>query len=691
MERVLSDDHLAGSFVELEYVMQKYYDEHCAKFVGKEVKLFRDEQANAYADDVERSMNAMTMSGSMPDFSTVRRQRSDKTADQFLKDLSQHFKSDAILQKDLSAIASVWKQQAIAAMGQEQYDRLSKDVEGKDLALYYVKSRFEQLTQQQLAKSQVPKSDLDYIMKKGIGDSMFNTDIMRTELEKKIECQSYDLYGASGKTKFVAESVTFGLNSLPFLMVPGLGVGGSAAAKAATSTAGRVVVRGFHASVESAAKKGALDSAKHLFGNAKAVVKGVSNVTAASGVATGGVLLFSACTNPEDKCRKVSEAVSGNDKFLDECQKATKTVKSSNSVAVHEINGMLQHKIKLSPYRRSYSPSEMEQFRTAFINECGGDVHKNAETIEKIFQQNGIAYKGGEVSQWMLDIPADKCMEYSHYFAATACEMKACGAKEVKTKSGQVITLDDAANKAVLYSRAAQQLSQQCSEAQEQANSQHQEQQQAPDSSPQEEDSQSTMFSDMDRGDINAAWSNFLKNTGYDGMGDLTKNLGYAIAMLPDMLYGMLSGKSTALKLQDNLIPLAAIFFGMFCKNPLMKMLFMGLGGANLINKGFKELKGIREEGREQRTYKVYDEEPLSKRIRFNVCRGNTMDVEIDGQSHVITLDEDTMNAYRNGSLPLNTLLNVVVDKYDQHQQLTSAAYEQGRSEQMRQDEVKLR
>lgn len=55
--------------------------------------------------------------------------------------------------------------------------------------------------------------------------------------------------------------------------------------------------------------------------------------------------------------------------------------------------------------------------------------------------------------------------------------------------------------------------------------------------------------------------------------------------MLPDMIIGMFTGKTPNLKLQDNLMPLAAIVGGMFVKNPLLKLLLIGFGGANILNK----------------------------------------------------------------------------------------------------------
>ena len=84
---------------------------------------------------------------------------------------------------------------------------------------------------------------------------------------------------------------------------------------------------------------------------------------------------------------------------------------------------------------------------------------------------------------------------------------------------------------------------------------------------------------------VNSGWGGFLDQFGLSGFSDVFKNLGYVLAMLPDMIIGMFTGKSKSLSIQNNLMPIAAIAMGMFVRNPLLKMLLIGLGGANLLNK----------------------------------------------------------------------------------------------------------
>ena len=165
---------------------------------------------------------------------------------------------------------------------------------------------------------------------------------------------------------------------------------------------------------------------------------------------------------------------------------------------------------------------------------------------------------------------------------------------------------------------------------------------------------------------------------GLNGFGDVGKNLGYVLAMLPDMLVGMFTGKSRNLKFGDNMMPIAAIFAGMFVKNPLLKMLLVGLGGANLLNKAGHEALENRDGVKPQpiRQYRKYDDESLDLRISQPVMKGNTLVATIDNIPSVITLNEDAVDAYYQGVLPLNTLANAVLRKYDEQQRSIQENYD---------------
>ena len=187
-----------------------------------------------------------------------------------------------------------------------------------------------------------------------------------------------------------------------------------------------------------------------------------------------------------------------------------------------------------------------------------------------------------------------------------------------------------------------------------------------------------------------SGWGGIFDSLGLNGFGDVGKNLGYVLAMLPDMLVGMFTGKSRNLKFSDNMMPIAAIFAGMFVKNPLLKMLLVGLGGANLLNKAGHEALENRDGVKSQpiRQYRKYDDEPLDLRISQPVMKGNTLVATIDNVPSVITINEDAIDAYYQGVLPLNTLANAVLRKYDEQQRSIQENYDRQMKVEERQEKM---
>ena len=173
--------------------------------------------------------------------------------------------------------------------------------------------------------------------------------------------------------------------------------------------------------------------------------------------------------------------------------------------------------------------------------------------------------------------------------------------------------------------------------------------------------------------DNSNGWDGLLKNFGLDGFSDIGNNLGYVIAMLPDILVGMLTGKTQSLGLKDNMMPIAAVLAGMFVKNPLLKMTLIGMGGSNLLNKAGHEALANKQEGNAALgsntntvRYKSYPDEPLNPRITNPVLQGNCLVAIIDKVPYTIQLPEHVVGAYQAGALPLNTLANSILAKSDQ-------------------------
>ena len=179
-------------------------------------------------------------------------------------------------------------------------------------------------------------------------------------------------------------------------------------------------------------------------------------------------------------------------------------------------------------------------------------------------------------------------------------------------------------------------------------------------------------------------WTGLLSSFGLHGISDIGNNLGYVLAMLPDVLVGLLTGKTQSLGLKDNLMPIASIAAGMFVRNPILKMLLVGMGGLNLLNKaGHEAIENHAREGQAQgasltgrANYRVYADEPLSPRVSLPQIRGNCLIANIDRVPCTIALPDKVVDAYNQGALPLNTLVNAVLAKNDQMRQLAAENYE---------------
>lgn len=186
-------------------------------------------------------------------------------------------------------------------------------------------------------------------------------------------------------------------------------------------------------------------------------------------------------------------------------------------------------------------------------------------------------------------------------------------------------------------------------------------------------------------------WDGLLQSFGLNGFSNIGKNLGYVLAMLPDVLVGLFTGKTKSLNLDNSLLPLAAIAAGIFVKNPILKIMLMGMGGANLLNKtGHEVLDKKQHEGiaspatnnaSHNVQYRQYPDEPLNPRISTPMLQGRCLVASIDNVPCTIQLPDSVIGAYQSGALPLNTLANAILAKNDQMRQVAAAQYEENARE----------
>lgn len=193
---------------------------------------------------------------------------------------------------------------------------------------------------------------------------------------------------------------------------------------------------------------------------------------------------------------------------------------------------------------------------------------------------------------------------------------------------------------------------------------------------------------EIQKQDNNDGWANLLQSVGLDGISDIGRNLPYVIAMLPDMLVGLFTGKTASVNLKSGMMPLASILVGMFVRNPLLKMVLIGMGGANLVNRMGHEAIERRQDGQHPSVrYRQYDDEELNPRISGAVIRGNTLIATIDNVPCSVTLPDNAAQAYAAGALPLNTLANAVLARHDRMKAVAEDNYRNMEIEQGRQQE----
>lgn len=169
-------------------------------------------------------------------------------------------------------------------------------------------------------------------------------------------------------------------------------------------------------------------------------------------------------------------------------------------------------------------------------------------------------------------------------------------------------------------------------------------------------------------------WGSLMSDLGFTGLGDIGHNLGYVIAMMPDIIVGMLTGKTQSLHLCDNLIPMASVVAGLFVKNPILKMVLIGMGGLNLVNKaGHESLE--RHNNPDGPRFKRYEDQELNPRITGPVINGNCLVANIDRTPCSVMLPDNVVAAYQSGALPLNTLANAVLARHDANSLMAQENY----------------
>lgn len=640
-------------FQDLEYVFDRYYRENIAPVVKGQMDFLRKKQSEEYVRMLDNRPVAPGMSGMMHASMVAQEAHlvgkwNSKTSDDLLKMVDGKLGRNKNVQHDFAVMIDAWRLAAVKEMGEQRYAELSAKCPSKDLAREFVSNRFMQLELEQLAKAQVPKSSLEYILKKGFGESfpafLSGLSLPEGQHDSHIKTLAEKMYDASAAEKAAAFATTF-------------------AADAA--------VTGGYGSWGKLGKWLGVDV-----------------------LARGGLSLMENDTTFD---QMLGKELYGDEEAFASMRSKGKKVKVAQSETVHAVNDYLKKPMTIPEYRPLYSPTWQKARYDELTKSAAGNAAIHMQNVLTVSKNYGLKPSAvSDVPGWMLQKSQKECIDLSSHFLSIALTMQRSKMKS-QTVNGQKFTFDEVVQRAYDYARAADKLQKQqakkvetpqfetVSVPQQSSSEQHQQQTVLQQQYVQQQQYQSQQNPQMMQGPVYQqagmqGWTGLMNQFGLGGMSDIGKNLGYVLAMLPDMLIGMLTGQSKNLHLKDNLLPFGAIFAGLFVKNPLLKMLLIGLGGANILNKAGHEIldnAGVSTQQRPKR-YVQHADELLSERIEQPAMKGNALVATIDKKPCVIYIDEQSADAFYQGKLPLNVLCNAVLRKYDEQQAQVRHNYDRG-------------
>lgn len=674
------------SFSQVDYCIRQYYSRYMASTIVQEKKLIEKNQNKEFMDALDKEDNRSILAqaaDNMHGINSAYRAKmiADATGkwnkmsvDDLVKRCEDRWFKDKRFQNDYSTFVSAFYYNLVAQHGGKESKKLFEYAES------YVQHRFQTLIIEQLAKEKVPRNTASYIAKKAFSDSLLAFTMPKFglkdgELGEKVNSKAEAMYNPSAITK--------------------------AAGFAGATLLDTAVTGGF-------------GSASTTI---KATLKGVS-IVGDYGLRTYLGHKSAKNWSNEEYAKSDSKTVFGDENAFKKIQEGSAKYKKGGTEFINNINSALSRKIKVAPLSIS---DKARQESNAMLVQHKGNSAKLLSTIKADFTKQCIPYNGNsQVPSWMLTKTSKQNRALASSFYALATEMS----KEQKTWikcGGKKMSFKEVSQRAYDYARAADAIDKHHAQLNKRAGFSSKTQKALDDW-----DKNMAMINAVDAGASNhkktksyhatssgessstgtnsvtqsqgynpysqqpqqaptgnattsqtAGWGNALEQMGLSGFSDVSKNMGYVLAMLPDMLIGMFTGKNPNMKLEDNFLPLAAIFGGMFVKNPLLKMLLLGFGGANLFNNaGHAALKEGYAKTSRAVTYKTYSDEPLNKRISNPVMKGSSMVATIDGKPMVINISDNAVDAYERGNVPLNTLANAVLQKYDENNALASRNYE---------------
>jgi hypothetical protein len=169
-------------FSEMEYCISKYFSTNIKPVMVSTQRKLNDncaEEQRKYNNSIAGMLRtASDESHASPgmDSSSILLQTTgkwnSKTTEDYLDMVRKQIAGNKTIRKDLVVLAGEWRKTVIAEVGRDAYDRASKQL-GGDLSYAYIEYRLEQQMIDHLTAERVPKSSLEYIMRKAADQSLF--------------------------------------------------------------------------------------------------------------------------------------------------------------------------------------------------------------------------------------------------------------------------------------------------------------------------------------------------------------------------------------------------------------------------------------------------------------------------------------------------------------------------------------
>ncbi len=535
-----------------------------------------------------------------------------ETLDEVIEKVKEEISSSANIQNDLKEIANDFRTIVIKQIGLERYDKASSLIK-EDLALNYIKRRVSELTLEKFIQNLSPKTKGEYIIRCLNKDSLFSFfgeltgQKTQTQLEEFIEDKAIKGYLPTEKEKAVA--------ALSVTLFDALSLSPGSLGGAATSAIGDCAINGSKeiASKLSSKEKENLTPDEYL-----------------------SLVVFS---SKEDVFSKIR----------------TQAYKEAPTMDFSLLNSRLKNKLSLDGFK----PMEFKERDVDFFNTDKLGLKSQTSSLEDI-----PAIVAQERQEEYLKEKKEEEKKILDFFADNK-------EKEFKDDRGAIVKLIKIENDKVKYSYNTKDGSQEKELSLFNAYSNIKNNVWVPKeaSSTIKEDLDNTSFlSPQENSSEFSSWDTLLNSLGFNGTESTIHNLPYVLATLPDELLGLFTGKSNALKLKKDILPLSLMAIGIFIKNPILKMLLLVGGGLNLFNKVGKESlwEADSKYGKTSSQFiKEYSDEELSLRLKEPTIRGNKFTVILDGVPRFAILPKNVERAYNEGKLPLNTLANALLKEFD--------------------------